>query len=57
MSAEVREAYETSEAIQATTAILAAQLSTLVTGDPPAEAPASPGLVAVGPRERPAFRR
>ena len=38
MSAEVREAYETSEAIQATTAILAAQLSTLVTADPPAEA-------------------
>ena len=37
MSAEVREAHEASPAVQATTAILAAQLATLIAADPAAQ--------------------
>ena len=43
MSAEVREAHEASAAVQATTAILAAQLATLVAADPPAQAERAQG--------------
>ena len=43
MSAEVREAHEASAAVQAMTAILAAQLSTLVAADPPAQAERAQG--------------
>ncbi len=37
LSTELREGWESSEAVQATAAILAAQLATLLSADPPAE--------------------
>ena len=43
MSAEVSEAHEASAAVQATTAILAALLATLVAADPPAQAELAQG--------------
>ena len=43
MSAEVGETHEASAAVQATTAILAAQLATLVAADPPAQAERAQG--------------
>jgi len=42
LSAELREGWESSEAVQATAAIMAAQLATLLSADPPAESDAPP---------------
>ena len=42
LSAELREGWESSEAVQATAAIMAAQLATLLSADPPADTAASP---------------
>ena len=42
LSAELRAGWESSEAVQATAAIMAAQLATLLSADPPADTAASP---------------
>ena len=42
LSAELREGWESSEAVQATVKIMAAQLATLLSSDPPAETAAPP---------------
>ena len=42
LSAELREGWESSEAVQATAAIMAAQLATLLSADPPADTAAAP---------------
>ena len=42
LSAELREGWESSEAVQATAAIMAAQLATLLSADPPADTAAPP---------------
>ena len=42
LSAELREGWESSEAVQATLAIMAAQLATLLSSDPPADTAAPP---------------
>ena len=42
LSAELREGWESSEAVQATAAIMAAQLATLLSADPPADTATSP---------------
>ncbi len=42
LSAELREGWESSESVQATAAIMAAQLATLLSADPPADTAASP---------------